>query len=120
MSRPLQLTAYVGRANSDKLLLRVNNESILPFAVVKAEFVLLDPETHTQYCLSTANPADPIKMIDEDTTIKMQLGLVSFANDVINKTLPAHLVIYDQDAPQGLAWWGTTYQVTFIPWAVCV
>ena len=113
----INLTAYVARGNIDLLAIRSNGQKIPDNTVIRAKLVIVDGELN--YCLDTDEATDPISFIDDNTTIRLQLGFASFAQALLGKTLPAKLILYDTATPQGLAWWGNEYQVTFEAWDDC-
>jgi hypothetical protein len=106
------MNVYINRNNPIRLVLYYG-DPLVPVpngAVTRAIF------RFGRYCVDTDIPADPIELIENETQVRMFLGLIS---DLREGTYMGYLTIYDAEAPHGIGW-GRAERVKVIPWPVCV
>ena len=107
----LQIDAFIGRGNARDITLTQDAAPVANDVVTRAVLFL------GGNCLDTAEPTDPIELIENNTKIRMQLGLWSSA---VPGNVEGHLVVYQAAYPDGLAWpENETISVTFHAWEVC-
>jgi len=110
MSRDTE-TAYIGRANTIKRVLRrqgvdLSEDDRAAVTRVTANF--------GAFCLDTDVVADPIEYDSEAGTVAMQIGLVE---GIAVGRYDLILTVFDAATPEGFAWGG--FRVTVREWAVC-
>ena len=107
----ISFDAYIGRANARTIELTQGGAPVSANAITRVILRLGDS------CLDTDEPTDPISLQNNATELYMQLGLWDSA---VVGTMTGHLVVYDAEATEGLAWpEGETISVTFVNWDVC-
>ena len=111
----ISIDAYVGRANTRTIELTQGGATVTADAITRVVFRLGD------LCLDTSEPTDPFELTSNATELTMQLGLWAPAiAGTVSGTLTGHLVVYDAEATEGLAWpEGETISVTFHAWDAC-
>jgi len=107
----LQIDAFIGRGNARDITLTQDAATVTNDVVTRVVLYL------GGNCLDSAEPTDPIELIENNTKIRLQLGLWAHA---VAGTVEGHLVVYQAAYPDGLAWpENETISVTFYDWEVC-
>jgi hypothetical protein len=107
----LEIDAFIGRENARSITLETDGVMV-PASAITRVVMHIDGQ-----CLDTAEPTDPIELIENATKIRFQLGLWAHATA---GTKSAHLVVYDPEAPNGLAWpEGERITINFHAWDAC-
>ena len=105
------MNVFIGRENAIKLPLTVND----PPETVPVNTVLRAIFNFGGYCVDTDVATDPIELIDNETVVRMKLGLIT---NLREGTYEGFLTIFDSEAPNGLGW-GKKARVKVHPWPVC-
>lgn len=107
----LQIDAFIGRGNARDITLTQDAAPVTNDVVTRVVLYL------GGFCLDTAEATDPIELIENNTKIRLQLGLWGSAAP---GTVEGHLIVYQAAYPDGLAWpENETISVTFHAWEVC-
>lgn len=104
-------TAFVGRANTIKRVLRrqgsdLGDDDRLAVTRVTANF--------GAYCLDTDVGADPITYDSDTGAVAMQIGLVP---NIEPGRYDLTLTVFDAETPEGFAW--GSFRVSVVEWATC-
>lgn len=91
----MEIDAFIGRENARSITLETDGMTVPASAITRVVLHI------GGQCLDTSEATDPIELIENATKIRFQLGLWTHATV---GTKSGHLVVYDAEAPNGLAW----------------
>lgn len=109
-----QIIAYIGRDNTQTVLLEYKPKGSIAYETVPINTVTRAILRFGDYCLDTDDADPKFELTENETELAMQLGMVPnlVAGNYIGK-----LTIYDGTHPEGIPW--QAYEIWVENWDVC-